>query len=200
MNRQSVAVFLFLCFTVSLGFAQKKATVTKVIKGVPKNLSTETLLVPRYDLWDPEDAPAGAPPSIVVRYNREAKKANTTIASIAQKHLSAKYKMADISEVEALKEEGYRYFMDMVLMPKGMKEPETRAMVPSYVKFGETYKMFKNRYTQFNYYFYIRDLETNEAYITTKFRGNFDVYTSMKLFFKHVSKDMLIEGSDPSGD
>ncbi|MCI4668170.1 MAG: hypothetical protein MRZ79_08535 [Bacteroidia bacterium] len=183
--------FLFL----NTGFSQSKPTVTKVIQGVPSDLSLETLLIPRYDFWDPEDAPKGAPPSVVVRYNREAKKANTTIDGIAQKYYSTKYKMADIKEVEAMKAQGYKYFMDMVLMPKGMREAEPRAMVPSFIKFGETYKMFNNRYTQFNYYFYIRDLETNEAYVTTRLKGNFDVYTSMRIFFKQVSKDMLAGGA-----
>lgn len=200
MNRQLFILIVLLCFCASLGIAQDKVTVSKVIEGVPKDLNVNNLIVPRYDFWEPEDAPAGAPPSIVVRYNREAKKANTTIDGIARKYYPTKYKMADISEVDILKEQGYKYFMDMVLMPKGMKEPETRAMIPSYEKFSETYKMFKNRYTQFNYYFYIRNLETNEAYVTTKFRGNFDVYTAMKIFFKAAARDMLEGGSEATRD
>ncbi|MEO0895539.1 MAG: hypothetical protein AAFY71_03895 [Bacteroidota bacterium] len=191
MKRIALSFTLIICLLLSAH--SQKLTVNKVIQGVPEDLSTATLIVPRYDFMDIENLPDGAPPSLAVRFNKEAKKANTTIAGVADKNYALKYKLASVSEVEAMKEEGYKYYMDMVLMPKGMKEPEKRAMVPSYDKYGAAHKMFNNRYTQFHYYFYIRDLETNDAYITSKMKGNWDVYNCMRLFFKQVSRDATSE-------
>jgi hypothetical protein len=78
----------------------------------------------------------------------------------------------------------------MALMPKQMKYPKKEAMVPTYEKYKSVNSMFNNRYSQFVYYFYIRLLETNDAYITTKFRGNIEAYQRAK-FLKQVSSDLV---------
>lgn len=186
---KKTALLLYCFALIGLQLSAQKTTVNKIYEGVPEDLSKQKLLVPRYDFMDMENLPDGAPPNIAVRFNKEAKKGNTTIAELAEKNYAFKYKLTSVSEVEELKEQGYKYYMDMVLMPKGMKEPEKRAMVPSYDKYGAAHKMFNNRYTQFHYYFYIRDLETNDAYVTSKMKGNWDVYNCMRLFFRQVSKD-----------
>ncbi|RMG69425.1 MAG: hypothetical protein D6722_10380 [Bacteroidetes bacterium] len=99
------------------------------------------------------------------------------------------YKLVSLSQVEAMKAAGYRYYLDMVLMPKQMDQPKREAMVPSYEKYETANKMYKNRYTQFHYYFYIRDLETDDAYMGTRLRGHFETYPAIQRFCKQVSKD-----------
>jgi hypothetical protein len=79
--------------------------------------------------------------------------------------------------------------MDLVWMPKQMKEPKREAMIPAFERFESANSMFSNRNAQFHYYFYIRDLETNDVYITSRFQGNADAYAGMKKFLMQVSKD-----------
>ena len=43
-------------------------------------------------------------------------------------------------------------------------------------QFDTANRMYRNRYTQFHYYFYIRDLETNDVYFGTKLQSHFEIY------------------------
>lgn len=179
---------------------QTALPVGEIIEGVPDDLTSATLLIPRYDFVRLDELPDGAPPNAAKRINAEAKKGNTTINEMALKGYQHGYKLVSMSDLDTLKTMGYRYYMDMVLMPKQMKYPKPEAMVPSWEKYGTANRMYRNRYSQFQYYFYIRDLETNNAYITTKFRGTAEVYTGMLKFFKQVSKDVASSTTVPQSN
>ncbi len=170
---------------------QNDLPINETFEDVPENLATEVLLIPRYDIMDLKNLPDGLSPAVASKFNREAERANSYIRAIAQKHYPTKFVLVSLSDIDSLREEGYRYFMDMVLMPKQLRAPEPKAMIPSYDKYGATHKMFNNRYTQFHYYFYIRDLESDDAYLTSKFRGERDVYQGIKRFLKQLEKDMV---------
>ena len=164
--------------------------VNDIIYNVPADLANDTLLVPRYDFLDPEDGAVGTRRDFIVNVNRQAKKGNTTINEIALKSYPYPYKLISLKEVGWYRSHGYKYFMDMALMPKQMKQANPRALEPSYEKFGTANKMYRNRNTMWHFYFYIRDLQTDDAYMTSKLRGSFEVYRCMKAFFGRVGRNI----------
>ena len=163
--------------------------VSEIIAGVPLDISEETLMIPRFDLLDPEEGVTGRRRKFIASVNRAAKSSNTTLFEIIEKNYPYEYKMVGLSNVEEYQEDGYRYFLDMVLMPKQMKEPKVEAMIPSFEKFNSANRMYNNRNSQFHYYFYIRDLETNKAYITTRFKGTSEAYPGIKYILKQIKKE-----------
>ena len=163
--------------------------VNKVIKGVPADLNEQTLLIPRFEFLDVENAAPGERREFIVRYNKVAKKSNTSLNEAVMKNYPFEYKLVDLQQVPSMKEEGFRYFVDMVLMPKQMTEVKEEAMIPAYEKYESASKMYRNRNTMWHYYFYIRDLETNDAYVTSKLSGNWDVYRGIGKFMRQVKKD-----------
>lgn len=157
--------------------------VKEIVKGVPNDLKQSELLVPQYDL-----VPSNVPNAQSI--NRSVKEGNEEIQRILRKHYDGKYKMVSLKEVESMKAKGYKYLMDLVVMPKQFKEPKKEAMVSVIRKFKTANAMFANYDAQYHYYFYIRDLTTDNAYITQKFHGRFMAYDSMDEFFTQVSKEM----------
>lgn len=166
-------------------------TVNNIIQDVPDELIQQTLLLPRFVEYTVETAPEGMPESYLALNNREAKRCNETTLELAGRSYPFKVKLIDFSEIESYKEQGYRYFLDMVLMPKQMLEAKKEVMIPSYVKYKSPQHMFTNTYVQFHYYFYIRDLETQDAYVGTKLKGNEEAFVSMNKFFKQLTKDLV---------
>ncbi|MEM7373941.1 MAG: hypothetical protein AAF587_35295 [Bacteroidota bacterium] len=164
--------------------------VNDIIFNVPQELANDTLLIPRYDFLDPEDGAVGARREFVVNVNKQAKKGNTTINEIALKSYPYPYKLISLSEVAWYRDNGYKYFMDMALMPKQMRQPEPKALIPAFEKFSTANKMFRNRNSMWHFYFYIRDLSTDDAYMTSKLKGSFEVYRCMKSFLGRVSGDL----------
>ncbi|MEZ4852358.1 MAG: hypothetical protein R3B93_27890 [Bacteroidia bacterium] len=163
--------------------------VSEVLQTVPNDIEKENLLIPRFDLLDAEDGAVGTRRDFIVRVNKAAKRSNTTLNEIVSKAYPYPYKMVSLSEVESLKAEGYTYFLDMVLMPKQMKTHKVEAMVPAYEKYQSANRMYNNRNTQFHYYFYIRNLQTDEAFISTRFKGSSEAYPGIKYFLKQIVKE-----------
>lgn len=156
--------------------------VNEVYKSVPKGLGKETLLVPMYDIV-PKDVPnANSINDNVEIGNREIKK--------VMRGYDGKMKMVSLKDIEGLKAQGHRYLLDMVVMPKQFKEPKKEAMVSVYRKFKTANAMFANHDAQFHYYFYIRDLQTDDAYISKRFHGRFFAYQSMDEFIQQVNREM----------
>ncbi|MEZ4776081.1 MAG: hypothetical protein R3D00_23090 [Bacteroidia bacterium] len=191
----SVIVPFLLSFLVySPLYAQRDSlrTVNLVFKDSPKDLKENVLLIPRFDLMDPEEGETGSRRTFIVEANKAAKRANSSLKETVDKSYTFEYKLVSLSDVEALGDEGYRYYLDMVLMPKQMEVVKKEAMRPSFIKFKTANKMYNNRYLQFHYYFYVRDLQTDDAYVSTRLRGNEDVYIGIKKFLTQVSKDLSV--------
>lgn len=188
MKKVFLSVFIVLLFvSVSARNVFEGCTYQEPVKNVyssiPKGLRTSVLLVPQYDI-----VPKEVPNSALI--NRSAKEGNAEILRILKKSYSGKYKMVSLKEIENMKQAGSRYFMDMVVMPKQMKEPKKEAMLASFRKFKTANAMFANYDAQFHYYFYIRDLNTDDAYLTEKFHGRFQAYQSMEEFLKRVNTEL----------
>ncbi len=167
--------------------------VRNIIESVPMELKGETLMIPRFDLLDPEKAVMGEERKFMIAVNRQAKQGNTTMNKVVLKNYDHTYGLVTLQSIDSLQEKGYRYFVDMVLMPKQMKYPKKEAMIPMYRKHKSLNSAFTNRYSQFVYYFYIRDLRTNDAYISSKFKGHPEAYKGIGNFLKRVNADLAEE-------
>ena len=163
--------------------------VNEIITDAPNDLDKEVLLVPRFDFKDIEHAEPGERRDFIVNFNKAAKKSNTSLNETVDKAYPYKYKLVSLSEIEAYKAEGYKYFLDMVIMPKQMTNPKKEAMVPAFKKYETANKMYRNANAQFHYYFYIRNLQTDDAFISSRMRGNWDVYRSIGGFLRQIKKD-----------
>lgn len=179
--------------TPHMGEVSSDIPVNKIIPNTPEDLDTETLLIPRFDFMDVEDGAVGKRRQFVVQMNRRAKEANTTLNETIVKAYPYKYKLVSLGDIDRLKAEGYRYFLDMAMMPKQMKQPKPEALIPAYEKFRTANKMYNNRNRMWHHYFYIRDLKENDAYITQKFKGNAEVYRGISQVLKQFEKDLTEE-------
>lgn len=103
------------------------------------------------------------------------------------------YKLISLSEINYYRAEGYKYFLDMALMPKQMKQPKPEALVPAYDKWRTANKMYNNRNSMWHHYFYIRDIQENDAYITQKFKGSGEVYKGIGSTLRQCKKDLAAE-------
>ena len=91
--------------------------------------------------------------------------------------------------MEQYKADGYKYFLDVAIMPKQLKQPKPEALTPAYERVTSANKMFLNRNIQFHYYFYIRDIQTGDVFLSTDFEGFEFTYKSLEKFMKQVKKD-----------
>lgn len=189
-------LFLLLFGTVLLPgllLAQEDSlrfTVAAVVADAPEDLPRHTLLVPRYDLLDPEPGATGDKRKFIATVNKNAMTGNRFIKDLVAKNYPHPFRLVSLSEVDSLRAAGERYFLDMVLMPKQMREAEPQAMIASFRRFRSTNRMFVNRNAQFHFYFYIRDLQSETAYVGTRFRGHLEAYNAMQLCLRHIADDL----------
>ncbi len=163
--------------------------VSEVHATLPADLSVSHLLVPAFDLLDPELETDPQQQALVHRINARAHEANETLRKVVEKHYPHVFRLVPLDQVPALKDSGYRYFLDVALMPKQMKSPKLETLIPAYERYPSASHLFTNRNVMFHYYFYLRDLRSEEAYLTSRFRGYSEVYHSMKRFFQQVEKE-----------
>jgi len=182
-------LLIVCCLFPLMALAQQRPIVRDIHFSSPKALPEDTLLIPRYDFLDAEDGALGPRRDFIVNVNRAAKKSNTTLNDVVRKAYPFPYKLISLSEVDWYQDHGYRYFLDMTLMPKQMKHPNPEAMVPCWVKYKTANKMYKNRNVMWHYYFYIRDLQTDNAYMTSKMSGKAEVYAAMRQVLSRAGKE-----------
>ena len=177
-----------------ISFAQdSQIPVNKIIPNTPEDLDKNVLLIPRFDFMDVEDGAVGKRRQFVVHMNRKAKESNTTLNNTIMKAYPFEYKLISMSEIGYYRNEGYKYFLDMALMPKQMKQPKPEALVPAYKKWRTANKMYSNRNTMWHHYFYIRDIQEDDAYITQNFKGGPEVYKGIAKTLKQFKKDLEAE-------
>ena len=167
--------------------------VNRIIPDTPEDLDKNVLLVPRFDFMDAEDGAVGQRRKFIVSMNRRAKEANTTLNKTILKAYPYEYKLISLSEINYYKANGYKYFLDMALMPKQMKQPKPEALVPAYEKWRTANKMYNNRNSMWHHYFYIRDIQENDAYISQKFKGSGEVYKGIGATLRQFKKDLAAE-------
>ncbi len=178
---------------VSLFSLPSQLPVNDIYEGIPPDLFAHQLMIPQFDLLVPEGAITPGERRHIMNVNRQVREGNTILNKILSKDYKKPSLLVSLDQIDSLQSVGHKYFLDMVLMPKQMHYPKKAAMIPSFIKFETANHMYNNTYSQFHYYFYIRDLQTGNAYITTRFRGNADVYKCISVFLKQVIKDSEVE-------
>ncbi|MDX1905864.1 MAG: hypothetical protein SF053_02450 [Bacteroidia bacterium] len=183
-------IAFFALWFVQLGLAPAYDTVNNIIQDVPADLRDSVLLVARYDELPEEPGAAPDRQAYIAQVNRNAARGNEVLREVVRGIYPHPVEFVSLADIPAYKARGYAYFVDMVLMPKQMTVAKKEAMVPAWIKYGTANKMFANRYTQFQFYFYIRDLRTDDAYVTTRLRGHAEAYDGIRKFLGQVLKDL----------
>ena len=185
-------VLLALVYLFVMGRTQAQVTVRQIYYDMPPGLAKDTLLVPAYDVFD-EGKLYGQALKKLRRFNRSAEEGNETLTKLLLKHYGMPFRLVPLSEVATYQQAGYTYFLDVVAMPRQWPKGEAGAMYASFRRYKTANNMYRINNFQFHYYFYIRELQTEDAFFATKPRGHRDVYTAMTLLFKHASKGVQID-------
>lgn len=168
----------------------------KMLWETPADLDNQTLLVAMYEnkiLDEGEQSLYKTDRQFraqVERFNGLVKEQNQNISKELEKSYKGKYMLVKLKEVDSLSKKGYKYFLDLIVMPKQFNEPEQKALIASYKVHETGSTMFNNYDAQFNYYFYLRDIQTNDVYLSKQFKGNFFLYDAMSDFLKRVRKEL----------
>jgi|GEM_PF-2832448 len=161
--------------------------VKEIFQTVPIDLKENTLLIAQFD--EVKDSKRFSDRQLA-DINRSVNTGNGNITKVLKKSYPYEYKMISLRNMKDYLDEGYLYYLDVVIMPKQMQYPRNpKALVATYKAHPSANRMYVNRNLQFHYYFYIRDIQTDDIYITRKFRGDYDVYDAMKAFLKQVVKE-----------
>lgn len=196
MKKLHLLMFMLLSFS-QFTFAQEEEPLFRnILWETPADLASQTLLVPMYEnrvldegeqsLYK-EDKQFRAQ---VLRFNELVKEQNKNISTELEKSYKGKFQLVKLREVDSLAKKGYKYYLDLIIMPKQFHEPEKKALKASYRAHETGSTMFNNYDAQFNYYFYIRNIQTNDVYLSKEFKGNFFLYDAMSDFLKRVRKEL----------
>lgn len=195
--KKSHLLFCLLLIATQLIFAQEEAVFRKILKETPADLASQTLIVPMFEdriLDEGEQSLYKTDKGFraqVQRFNELVKEQNKFITTeINKSYKGGKYMQAKLRDVDSLAKKGYKYYLDLIIMPKQFHEPEKQALAPSYRLHQTANTMFNNYNEQFHYYFYIRDIQTHDIYLSKEFKGNVFMYDAMSDFLKRVKKEM----------
>lgn len=167
-------------------------TVKEVHIGMPKDLFDAPLLLPQYEYI--EEEPFANDPAQLK--NIQSMNSRMTSENKALRSYYTNYKgpskIVLFEDYETFYKEGHKYVLDFFWMPKQMEAPEQRAMVPFFVRAANLNQALVELRPQFNIYFYIRNLQTEEAYILKEFKGYkpFEFYKGIEEFTKLISQDV----------
>jgi hypothetical protein len=185
--------FRFLLFSLfcicSLSLSGQGLPIGPLHWDFPEALKTDTLWVAAFCPLVMDQATTAAQQREIRAYNRRVKESNSTLFDILNKHYDYAFELAPFDSIEFLQAQGKRYYLDVVLMPKQMKQPNPEAMIPGFHRYSSINQMYNNLYAQFHYYFYIRDLQDGDAFLSSRLRGKLDAYPAMISFLKQIQKD-----------
>ncbi|RMG27577.1 MAG: hypothetical protein D6730_06915 [Bacteroidetes bacterium] len=165
------------------------STVNEVFYRAPDDLSSQVLLVPAFDVLEMQENDPPDRKAYVEKVNQAAIEANEALRQVIAKAYPYRFQLIGLGEVAAYKEKGYKYFLDLVIMPKQMERVKQAAMVPAYKKFTTANRMYRNGNYQFHYYFYIRDIQKDNAYVGKKLKGDPEVYRGISRFLRNIAKE-----------
>ncbi len=114
---------------------------------------------------------------------------NAELVRILKKY-NTPYQLVKMHDIDSLKAAGHKYYLDMSVMPKQFKEPKKEAMFPSYNRFDNANEMYANYNVQFHYYFYIRNIQNDDVYLTQNFKGYEQGFVSLEKFLGKVKAEM----------
>lgn len=190
--KELLIFFMFNCpfFTNYQFFTYINQKENRIYYEAPKDLLKQVLLIPAFDELTAHIGDSPQRRAYVERVNKAAVEANATLRQVVEKNYPYRYKLISLSEVAQFRADKYRYFLDLVIMPKQMDYLKAEALVPSYEKYQTANKMYRNNNLQFHYYFYVRDLQKDDIYASSKLKGNAEVYKGIGKFLTHLLKDL----------
>lgn len=180
-----VSIILLLTFLQSM-YSQKPG-VSDVLFEFPESLKTDTLLVPAYETFATRGL-TGKTLKQTQKVNALSKEHNDTQEKLLRKFYPFPWKLVPLAEVASYRDKGHYFYLDYVPMPRHWRRPNTEAMVAMYKRYDRTIEIYRITNYQFWYYFYIRDLTTDVAYMTNPPHGNADVYAGMTWLWKKIAK------------
>lgn len=186
--------FLLSCFSAI--FAQGKPPIAEIFRTVPADLGKENkLLVAIFEDRElsPMEQRALARDKQFAKQVEELKRMvaerNEELVKILKKY-NTPYQLVKMHDIDSLKTAGYKYYLDMSVMPKQFKDPKKEAMFASYTRFDNANEMYANYNVQFHYYFYIRNIQNDDVYLTSEFKGYEQGFVSLEKFLDKVKKEM----------
>lgn len=182
-------MFCALAALSACAFAQ--LPIGQIHHSAPPALAAQRLLVPEFELTIPEAAQNVAERQHMLQVNRQVREANTIMFGILAKSYGQPFELAPLRMADSLAAAGVsRYFLDMALMPKQLEAPKPAAMVPVFQRHRKANTMFYNTNLQFYYYFYIRDLQSQDVWLSSRFKGYAQPYKGMQAFLRRIAKDL----------
>ena len=155
----------------------------------PVELKTDTLLIPAYDLIAAGSA-KGKKLKQIKRVNSLVREHNGEQRKILEKYYPYPWKLVSLWEVSIYRQKGHYYFLDHAVMPRHWPVPNPYAMAPTYRRYKSTNEIYRITDFQFHYYFYIRDLQTDKAFMTDPPHGQADVYAGITWLLKKVTRKL----------
>lgn len=195
MKKKHLILMLLLgCFAAI--FAQDKPPIAEIFRAVPADLGKDNkLLVAIFEdrILNPMEQRALARDKQFAKQVEELKRMvaerNEELTHILKKY-NVPYQLVKMHEIDSLRNAGYKYYLDMAIMPKQFKDPKKEAMYASYTRFDNANEMYANYNVQFHYYFYIRNLQNDDVYLTQEFKGYEQGFVSLEKFLDKVKKEM----------
>lgn len=184
-------MLILLCATL----LHAQPVVKKLIKATPPLSTTQKLLVPKFEspvLSSRDSMRLTQDKNFAKQIEHITEMAKQKNKEVEQMLKSAKipYEMVRMQDIPSIKSNAKRYYLDMVVMPKQFNEPKREALIPTYAQFNSASEMYANYNVQFHYYFYIRDLQTDDCYLTQKFKGYEQGFVSLSKFLNVVKSEM----------
>lgn len=167
-------------------------TVKKVHVGMPKDLFSQPLLFPMYEYIDESQFSNPTQLKQIESMNSRMTSENKALRGYYTNY-KGPYEVILFEDYEKYYQKGHKYVLDFVWMPKQMEEYEEKAMEPFFTRAGNLNEALVENRPQFWTYFYIRDLQTDEAYILrdeVKGYKPFEFYKGIEEFLKKVSQEV----------
>lgn len=189
MDMKRLALLPLIILSFVFGLSGQQPGVTSVSWEFPEALRTDTLIIPMYEVFSTRGL-SGKKLKQAQRVNSLSKEHNETMIKLLDKYYPYPWKLVPLAYVRDYTTDGHYYYLDYVPMPRHWRVPNPDAMVSMHLRYKRTLEIYRIHDYQFWYYFYIRDLSTDEAYMSNPPHGHADVYKGMTWLWKHIAKEL----------
>ena len=184
------SVLIYLCLLMVMhGLMAQDPGVSSVSWEFPEALKTDTLIVPKFETFATKGL-KGKELKHVQKVNALSLEHNETLRDLLDKHYPFPWKLVPLADVKHYTQNGHYYYLDYVPMPRHWRRPNPEAMVSMHLRYERTVEIYRIHNYQFWYYFYIRDLTTDAAFMSNPPHGSADVYKGMTWLWKRIAKEL----------
>ncbi len=174
--------FAMMLLLLNLGISHQ----TEVVPRSPEELANYTLLIPRFDLFDPEDEEMkDKSREYLLHHNQEARRFNSALIDAAAKSYSYRYELVRMADVSKKVQEGGRYLLEVVNIKKGGTIiPDDILSTPANERYSIAEKMYRVPQKGEWHLFMIRDLKTGDLYLPSGWKGSPELIVGLSKFLK----------------